>query len=107
MLRAFSHYIHLFGPVIFCLASLHKIMYEDLQAVTFGLFLNASFFFLFYGIGRNRDHFTFFIRYHAMQSVSLSILFGLYQTVFKFVLYLQPQHGLLKSSFWEADSVIV
>ena len=96
-----------FWPCNFLFIAVHKIMYEDLQAVTFGLFLNASFFFLFYGIGRNRDNFTFFIRYHAMQSVSLSILFGLYQTVFKFVLYLQPQHGLLKSCFWEADSVIV
>lgn len=96
-----------FWPCNFLFIALHKIMYEDLQTLTFGLFLNASFFFLFYGIGRNRDHFTFFIRYHAMQSVCLSILFGLYQTAFKFVLYLQPQHGLLKSCFWEADSLIV
>ena len=59
--------------------TLHKIMYEDLQTITFGLFLSGSFFFLFYGIGRNRDHFTFFVRYHAIQSVAVSILLGLYQ----------------------------
>lgn len=96
-----------YWPCNFVFQTLHKIMYEDLQKITFGLFLTCSFFFLFYGVGRNRDHFTFFIRYHAIQSVSVSILLGLYHTFFKFILYLQPEHGLLKSCFWEADSAIV
>ena len=96
-----------YWPCNFVFQTLHKIMYEDLQTITFGLFLSGSFFFLFYGIGRNRDHFTFFVRYHAIQSVAVSILLGLYQTFFKFILYLQPEHGLLKSCFWEADTTIV
>ena len=96
-----------YWPCNFVFQTLHKIMYEDLQSLTFGLFLTGSFFFLFYGIGRNRDNFTFFIRYHAVQSVSVSILLGLYNTFFKFILYLQPEHGLLKSCFWEADTAIV
>ena len=87
--------------------AVHLIIYQDLQEITFGLFHSASFFFLFYGIARNRDHFTFFVRYHAMQSALVGMLLTLYNTFFKFILYLQPNHGLYKSVFWETDTVIV
>lgn len=87
--------------------ALHRIVYGDLQTVTFGIFLSTSFFFLYYGISRNRDYFTFFVRYHAMQSSLIGVLLTFYNTIFKFILYLQPEHGLYKSCFWEADTLII
>ena len=95
---------YVYNPVF---QALHRIIYGDLQNLTFGLFLSTSFFFLYYGISRNRDYFTFFVRYHAMQSSLIGVLLTLYTIIFKFILYLQPSHGLYKSCFWEADTLII
>ena len=86
--------------------SVYKFFYEDLQTITFGLFLPCAFFFLFYGIGRNRDYFIYFIRYHAIQSLVFGLLFTTTATIFKFVIYLQPDHGLTMAADWESEILV-
>lgn len=86
--------------------SVYGFFYEDLQTITFGLFLPCAFFFLFYGIGRNRDSFIYFIRYHAIQSIVFGLLFTTTATLVKFILYLQPEHGLMIAADWESELLV-
>jgi hypothetical protein len=80
-------------------------MYENLQTISFGLFLSGSFFFLFYGIGRNRDHFTFFAVIMHCNLLSF-YTFRFVPTLLNLSLF-QPEHGwIIKKLFWEADPTI-
>jgi hypothetical protein len=80
-------------------------MYENLQTISFGLFLSGSFFFLFYGIGRNRDHFTFFAVIMHCNLLSF-YTFRFVPTLLNLSLF-QPEHGwIIKKLFWEAETTI-
>jgi hypothetical protein len=65
-------------------------MYTTLPGTKYGLIAYITFFTFYYGIGRNKSTFRFFIRYHYIQSLLLGALIGFQAHIFRLVMKLNP-----------------
>tara|TARA_B110000093_G_scaffold75004_1_gene81568 strand:+ start:87 stop:986 length:900 start_codon:yes stop_codon:yes gene_type:complete len=87
-------------------------MYTNLPGTKLGILGLLVFFLFFYGIGRNKDIFKFFIRYHFVQAVLFSALFSVQGHLFFLLIKLDTGlytnfSNFLGTTFYLFDLVIL